>query len=71
MLYIYSHYLMKLHEFFFFLQAHAGILLRLPVERGGVINLPRSAFLGFFSVSKVGLLLMGVTAVHSCLSHDF
>ena len=25
MLYIYSHYLMKLHEFFFFLQAHAGI----------------------------------------------
>ena len=23
MLYIYSHYLMKLHEFFFFLQAHA------------------------------------------------
>ena len=26
MLYIYSHYLMKLHEFFFFLQAHAGII---------------------------------------------
>ena len=25
MLHIYSHYLMKLHEFFFFLQAHAGI----------------------------------------------
>ena len=25
MLYIYSHYRMKLHEFFFFLQAHAGI----------------------------------------------
>ena len=25
MLYIYSHYLMKLHDFFFFLQAHAGI----------------------------------------------
>ena len=25
----------------------------------------------FFSVSKVGLPLMGVTAVHSCLSHDF
>ena len=25
MLYIYSHYVMKLHEFFFFLQAHAGI----------------------------------------------
>ena len=23
--YIYSHYRMKLHEFFFFLQAHAGI----------------------------------------------
>ena len=25
MLYIYSHYVMKLHEFFFFLQAHEGI----------------------------------------------
>ena len=25
MLYIYSHYLMKLHDFFFFLQVHAGI----------------------------------------------
>ena len=24
-----------------------------------------------FSVSQVGLPLMGVTAVHSCLSHDF
>ena len=25
MLYIYSHYLIKLHDFYFFLQAHAGI----------------------------------------------
>ena len=48
------------------------LLLRLPVGRGGVINSPRSIFLGFFlSVSKVGLPLMGVTAVHRCLSHDF
>ena len=48
------------------------LLLRLPVGRGGVINSPRSIFLFFFfSVSEVGLPLMGVTAVHSCLSHDF
>ena len=28
-------------------------------------------FFFFFSVSKVGLPLMGYTAVHSCLSHYF
>ena len=38
------------------------LLLRLPVGRGGVINSPRSIFLGFFSVSEVGLPLMGDTA---------
>ena len=43
--------------------ASAGVLLlRLPVGRGGVINSPRSIFLGFFSVSEVGLPLMGDTA---------
>ena len=47
------------------------LLLRLPVGRGGVKNSPRSIFLGFFSVSQVGLPLMGDTAVHCCLSHDF
>ena len=48
-----------------------AFLLRLPVGRGGVINSPRSIFL--FSMSEVGLPLMGDTAgttVHS-LSHDF
>ena len=40
----------------------AALLLRLPVGRGGIINSPRSIFLGFFSVSKVGLALMGDTA---------
>ena len=39
-----------------------SLLLRLPVGRGGVINSPRSVFLGFFSVSEVGLPLMGDTA---------
>ena len=38
------------------------LLLRLPVGRGGVINSPRSIFLGFFSVSEVWLPLMGDTA---------
>ena len=44
------------------------VKLRLPVGRGGVINSPRSDFLGVFSVSQVGLPLMGDTAVHCCLS---
>ena len=40
------------------------------------MNSPRSVFsvffsFFFFSVSKVGLPLMGVTAAHICLSHDF
>ena len=39
-----------------------NFLLRLPVGRGGVINSPRSIFFIFFSVSKVGLPLMGDTA---------
>ena len=43
------------------------ILLRLSVGRGGVINSPRSVFLGFFSVSQVGLPLMGDTAVHTAV----
>ena len=47
------------------------LLPRLPVGRGEVINSPRSDFLFCFPVSQVGLPLMGVTAVHSCLSHDF
>ena len=52
-----------------------NLLLRLPVEYGGVLNSPR--FWGFFSVSKVGLLLMGDTAVQytdcylSPCQHDF
>ena len=44
------------------------LLLRLPVGRGGVINSPRSVFLCFyfsFSVFKVGLPLMGDTAVRT------
>ena len=45
------------------LPRNCGLLLRLPVGRGGVINSPRSIFLAFFSVSKVGLPLMGYTAV--------
>ena len=32
MLYIYSHCLMKLHEFFFFLQAHAGIFFSCSIS---------------------------------------
>ena len=32
MLYIYSHYLMKLHEFFFFLQAYAGIFFSCSIS---------------------------------------
>ena len=39
------------------------LLLRLPEGRGGVINSPRSV--SFFSVSEVGLPLMGDTAVHT------
>ena len=42
-------------------------LLRLPVGRGGVINSPRSVFL--FSVSQVGLPLMGDTAVRLSPRH--
>ena len=37
-----------------------SLLLCLPVGLGGVINSPRSVFL--FSVSEVGLPLMGDTA---------
>ena len=37
------------------------LLLRLPVGYGGVLNSPRFWF--FFPVSKVGLPLMGDTAV--------
>ena len=44
------------------MQNQIGLLLRLPVVRGGVINSLRSIFLGFFSVSEVGLPLMGDTA---------
>ena len=40
------------------------LLLRLPVGRGGVINSPDSVF---FWVSKVGLPLMGDTAVHTAV----
>ena len=32
MLDIYSHYLMKLHDFFFFLQAHAGIFFSCSIS---------------------------------------
>ena len=39
---------------------YCQLLLRLPVGRGEVINLPSSVFL--FSVSEVGLPLMGDTA---------
>ena len=40
---------------------YSTLLLRLPVGRGGVINSPRSVFLGV--EIKVGLPLMGYTAV--------
>ena len=45
-----------------------ALLLRLSAGRGGDINSPRFFF---FSVSKVGAPLMGDTAVHCCLNHDF
>ena len=56
------------------MRSKSGYLLRLPVGYGGVLNSPRFCF---FSVSKVGLPLMGDTAVQytdcylSPCQHDF
>ena len=44
-----------------------NLLLRLPVGRGGVVNLPRFWFFFHLSMSKVGLPLMGDTAGFSLL----
>ena len=57
-----GHTALKLAYVYRVLRTFRTLLLRLPVGRGGVINSPRSIFLGFFSVSEVGLPLMGDTA---------
>ena len=50
----------KVNDIIYYFIQVLTLLLRLPVGRGRVINSPRSIFL--FSVSEVGLPLMGDTA---------
>ena len=43
-------------------------LLRLPVGRGGVINSPRSIFLGFFRCQNLGCRSWVIPLATSCMS---
>ena len=56
---------------------YSTLLLRLPVGRGGIINSPRSVFLGFFGCRKLGYRLWVIPlcsiliAILSPCQHDF